>query len=378
MIETRVNTGYGEAWTLDVDVKSDARTLGLFGRSGSGKSTLMHAVAGLLAPSDARISIDGVMLDDTAGGIRVPIHRRRVGIVFQDLRLFPHRNVEGNLRYAMQGTDDSQDALSFDHVVALMELAPFLQRMPRQLSGGERQRVAIARALLSSPRILLLDEPLSSLDASLRQQILPFLRRVRESIDIPMIYCSHDLDEILQLTDQVLLLDHGRVTGLGRYHDLMFDPAVLNVMRSRGLHNVVSLEVARHDAQSGCTYLRPLPETDGDERASTRFELLCPQITERDQGAVVSIGIRAEDIALATGPVEHTSIRNQFAATVCRCTPHEGQVIVEVQAGSIALVVEISSGSRKKLGIEPGCTIWCLVKSNAIQILGQHAASPTS
>lgn len=191
-----------------VDLREDARVVALTGHSGIGKTSVLHAIAGLLKPAAGRIEVDGRVLFDGTAGIDVPPHLRDVGYVFQDLRLFPHMTVRGNLRYgAHRAGRDRQTRFAFDDVVQLLGIDALLARRPANLSGGEAQRVAIGRALLSQPRILLLDEPLSSLDRARRAELLPWLQRVRDEVAIPMVYVSHAPDEVAQLTHTAHALD---------------------------------------------------------------------------------------------------------------------------------------------------------------------------
>jgi molybdate transport system ATP-binding protein len=188
-----------------VCIESDARVLALVGASGSGKTSLLHAVAGLVRPSRGHIAIAGETLFDAAQGIEVPAHRRRIGYVFQDGRLFPHLDVRGNLLYGARGS--TKGGFTFDAVVALLALAPLLARRVTGLSGGEVQRIALARALLTQPRLLLLDEPLSMLDLDRREELLPYLQRVRDETALPMIYVSHVADEVARIAQDVHRLD---------------------------------------------------------------------------------------------------------------------------------------------------------------------------
>ena len=182
---------------------------GLSGPSGAGKTTLLHLIAGLVKPTRGRIAIDGEVLDDTTARIHVPIHRRRIGLVFQHGRLLPHLTVEGNLRYGEQLLKPAERRIAFTTIVDLLEIAPLLARRPAGLSGGERQRVAVGRALLASPRVLLLDEPFASLDQRLKQAVLPQLKRVLTDLGIPFLYVSHDVEELRALTGDVRSLDNG-------------------------------------------------------------------------------------------------------------------------------------------------------------------------
>jgi molybdate transport system ATP-binding protein len=196
---------------LDVSIRSDARVLGLFGPSGAGKSTVLNAIAGVLRPEGGRIVIGDVTFFDSALQVWTPPHLRRIGYVFQDGRLFPHLSVEQNLRFGSWFARAALPTVDFDRVVALLGLEELLARKPGKLSGGEAQRVAIGRALLASPRLLLMDEPLSALDAARRQEILPYIERLRDEFAIPIIYVSHTLAEIERLADKIVELSGGRV-----------------------------------------------------------------------------------------------------------------------------------------------------------------------
>jgi molybdate transport system ATP-binding protein len=188
-----------------VRIDDAARVIALSGHSGAGKTSVLHAVAGLVTPQAGRIEVDGRCLFDAARGIDLPPHRRQIGYVFQDTRLFPHLDVRGNLRYGRHVHDAARFA--FDDVVALLGIGALLKRRTAHLSGGETRRVAIGRALLSQPRILLLDEPLSSLDHARREELIPYLQRVRDETTLPIIYVSHSADEMRRLTDAVHVLD---------------------------------------------------------------------------------------------------------------------------------------------------------------------------
>lgn len=202
-------------FSLDVAFESDGRVTGLFGASGTGKTSLIAMIAGLLAPDRGRIAIDNDILDDPAKGIHVPAHRRRIGCVFQDARLFPHLDVAENLDYGRRMNGLPRDAAYTARIETLLDIAPLRARRTGQLSGGERQRVALGRALLARPRLLLLDEPLASLDDARKAEILPYLVRLRDKAGVPMVYVSHDADEMRQLATQVVMLKGGRVLAVG-------------------------------------------------------------------------------------------------------------------------------------------------------------------
>jgi molybdate transport system ATP-binding protein len=202
-------------FTLEASFASEGRVTGLFGASGAGKTSLINMIAGLLRPDRGSIVIDGETLDDTTARIHVPAHRRRIGYVFQDARLFPHLDVRQNLDYGRRMNRLADDPAQRARVTDLLDIGGLLDRRPGQLSGGERQRVALGRALLSKPRLLLLDEPLGSLDEERKVEILPYLVRLRDEANVPMVYVSHDAAEMRQLATQIVMLRHGQVTAFG-------------------------------------------------------------------------------------------------------------------------------------------------------------------
>jgi molybdate transport system ATP-binding protein len=214
MLRVDVSKRLGE-FVIEASFASEGRVTGLFGASGAGKTSLINMIAGLLKPDRGTIAIDGEMLDDAAARIHVPAHRRRIGYVFQDARLFPHLDVRRNLDYGRRMNRLTHDPANQNRVVDLLDIGKLLDRRPGQLSGGERQRVALGRALLAQPRLLLLDEPLGSLDEERKAEILPYLVRLRDEANVPMVYVSHDADEMRQLATQIVMLRHGRVTALG-------------------------------------------------------------------------------------------------------------------------------------------------------------------
>lgn len=214
MLRVDVEKQLGE-FSLSASFASEGRVTGLFGASGAGKSSLINMIAGLLRPDRGTIVIDGETLDDTAAGIHVPTWRRRIGYVFQDARLFPHLNVAQNLDYGRRMNRLAADPAQHTRVVDLLDIGALLDRRPGKLSGGERQRVALGRALLSKPRLLLLDEPLGALDEARKLEILPYLVRLRDEANIPMVYVSHDVAELRQLATQIVMLRQGRVTSFG-------------------------------------------------------------------------------------------------------------------------------------------------------------------
>jgi molybdate transport system ATP-binding protein len=214
MLRVDVAKQLGE-FSVEVSFTSEGRVTGLFGASGAGKTSLINMIAGLLRPDRGIIVIDGEVLDDTTARTHVPAHRRRIGYVFQDARLFPHLDVRRNLDYGRRMNRLKDDPAQRARVTDLLDIGGLLNRRPGQLSGGERQRVALGRALLAQPRLLLLDEPLGSLDEERKVEILPYLVRLRDEANIPMVYVSHDPGEMRQLATDIVMLRRGRVTAFG-------------------------------------------------------------------------------------------------------------------------------------------------------------------
>jgi molybdate transport system ATP-binding protein len=224
MLRVDVSKRLGE-FTVEASLASEGRVTGLFGASGAGKSSLINMIAGLLRPDRGVIAVDGETLDDTSAGLHVPVYRRRIGYVFQDARLFPHLDVRENLDYGRRMNRLTEQAALWRRVTELLDIGGLLDRRPGRLSGGERQRVALGRALLSQPRLLLLDEPLGSLDEERKEEILPYLVRLRDEAGIPMVYVSHDPSEMRKLATQIAIIRRGRVTAFGGAEVLPTTPA---------------------------------------------------------------------------------------------------------------------------------------------------------
>lgn len=353
-------------FSLELTERLETRVIGLFGRSGVGKTTLLHLIGGLLKPAEGRIAIDQTVLYDSRSGINLRPHQRGVGIVFQEDRLFPHLTVERNLRFARHFGRASGHRFSISDMADLLELGPLMRQRPRHLSGGERQRVMLARTLVSDPRLILMDEPLAALDQGLKRQILPFFRRVIREAQVPVIYISHDLSELLQVTSFLLILDNGRVLGRGSYTDLALESPRLESPMETGLLNVVPVKVAAHEADLGCSRLEWAPDGTGPEGAGS-VALWGPLIA-CDRHQRFSVVIRPEDVALATEMINGISFQNQLQGRIRRFSECRGSIIVEVDVG-FPLLVEVSSGSFERLGLAVGQTVNCLLKANAISVL---------
>jgi len=326
--------------------------IALFGRSGSGKTTLVNVISGLLAAQTARVRLAGETLSDTRAGVWVPPERRRIGYVFQEARLFPHLTVADNLRYGARRARAAPSVISFEEVEALLGLAPFLRRRPHQLSGGERQRVAIGRALLSQPRLLLLDEPFASLDAARREELLPYLVALRDRLSIPMVYVSHQFEEVLRLATHLVLLEAGRVLAHGPVNEMSLNPRLQQIVGPDHVGAVLDGVVTRLDEDSGTAELAL-------GRGTVQISL-----REAAVGARVRLQLLARDIILATQPVQGLSVRNALASTVTSLEPDAyGAVLVRLDVGGATVLARITLAAQKALALQPGDAVWTLVKA---------------
>lgn len=342
-----------DGFQLAVDFSAPPGVTVLFGRSGSGKSTVVNAVAGLLRPNMGRIEADGTLLLDTAAGIGLPPHRRQLGYVFQDGRLFPHLSVRQNLLYgrwfARQRTGPE-----LERIVELLGIGGLLDRRPGGLSGGEKQRVAIGRAILSNPRLLLMDEPLAALDEARKSEILPYLERLRDELGLPILYVSHSVAEVARLATTVVLLEAGRVVAVGPAAEVLADPALVPVM---GLREAGAMLTARLVGQDG----------DG----LTRFEtgggpLWLPQVAA-PVGAVLRLRILAQDVMLAIEPPRGLSALNVLEGRVEEIRMGEGPgSLVRVRVGGDVLLARITRRSVGALDLAPGKPVFAVLKAVSV------------
>lgn len=353
-----------ESFSLDVRLRSAGGVVGLFGRSGAGKSTLLAALAGLVEPQRLRITLGGeTLMDSEPGGELPPAHRRRIGMVFQDHRLFPHRTVAANLRYGMGGAPRGQrsDAPAYDEVVELLHLSGLTDRLPASCSGGERQRVALGRALLAHPRLLLLDEPLASLDRGLKRDILPFLRAARDAFDLPMIYVSHDLEEILALTEEVALIEDGRIAGHGNVASLAMDENCLELLHDCGLRFALRGVAGRRDP-SGLAWI-----TLGGGAEIAAGSWLGPVSRA---GGSVDIILSPQDVILARPPLDATlSLTNRLEGRVTGIARTPQRHLVEVDCGiGQPILADVTERAVERLGLAEGTRVVALFKAQATRV----------
>ena len=322
----------------------------IFGVSGAGKTSLINAISGLTRPEQGRITLNDRVLSDAAQNIFLPPEKRRIGYVFQDARLFPHYRVSGNLKYGMAKSMAAQ----YDKLVALLGIEPLLDRFPASLSGGEKQRVAIGRALLTAPELLLLDEPLASLDIPRKRELLPYLQRLAREVNTPMLYVSHSLEEILHLADKVLVLDNGEVKAFGNLEQVwgsrVMNPWLPKEQQSSVL-KVTVLEQHPHYAMTALAL--------GDQH-------LWVNRIDKPLQTALRIRIQASDVSLVLQPSSHSSIRNVLRAKVAQCYDDEGQVEVQLEVGTRTLWARISPWARDELAIKPGLWLYAQIKSVSI------------
>jgi molybdate transport system ATP-binding protein len=319
----------------------------LFGRSGSGKTSLVNIVGGLIRPDRGRITIEGQTLVDTERGLVVPAHKRRIGYVFQDSRLFPHLSVRRNLLYGRWFARGSGGAVTeLGGVVELLGIGHLLERTPDSLSGGEKQRVAIGRALLARPRLLLMDEPLASLDEARRAEILPFVERLRDEARVPILYVSHSVAEVARLATTVVMLSEGAVTAVGPVQD------ILSMADSADGGAVLEARIVRHE---GAFHLSVLESAAG--------ELQVPRL-EAPVGAPVRAYIRARDVMLSLQRPEEISALNVLAGRIASISATtNAQADVRLDCNGAILAARLTTKSVDRLALAPGRRVYAIVKS---------------
>ncbi len=335
-------------FTLDVAfTAASGGVTALFGPSGSGKTSIVHALAGLTRPRHGRIILEGRTVLDTEAGIFVPPERRRTGLVFQDARLFPHMSVEKNLLFGWRRSEARAAPDEIGRIIALLGLQHLLPRAPKYLSGGEKSRVALGRALLSSPDILLLDEPLASLDAPRRAEILPWLERLRDIARIPIFYVSHSLEEVARLADRVVLLENGKVRAEGSVFELL---AGLGVEKPLG----AVLEATVEERKGGLTALA----FDGGR-------LLVAET--REVGDKVRVRIGADEILIARERPAAISANNILPVMIADIRKQGTLAVVEMRVGPTRLVARVTAASVQRLALHPGMPAFAVIKSVVVE-----------
>jgi molybdate transport system ATP-binding protein len=339
-------------FALDANFETAGRLTAIFGASGSGKTSLVNAIAGLLKPDSGRISVEGMVLTDTARDIHVPPHDRGVGYVFQDARLFPHLSVTQNLAYGQWFTPRQKRYAKSDDIVSMLDIAHLLDRKPHHLSGGERQRVALGRALLQSPRLLLMDEPLASLDQARKLEILPYIERLRDELHVPIVYVSHSMSEVSRLATDIVVMAQGRVAQSGHAEV---------VIRTLGLEGnedgysggaLLTMTVASYDSAADLTILSSLA---GEARVPGMAGAL---------GSLVRLRIDARDVMIAMEEPKNISALNIFRGQIAAISDEKNaSVAVTVDCGGVPILARITRQSRAVLGLRVGLPVYAVVKS---------------
>ncbi|MBN9073377.1 MAG: molybdenum ABC transporter ATP-binding protein [Rhizobiales bacterium] len=338
------------SFTLEAAFTSSGRLTALFGPSGSGKTSIVNLIGGLICPDEGRIESEGRVFVDTAHGVFLPAHRRRIGYVFQDARLFPHMSVRQNLGYGRFFTPPAERYADMDAVVDLLGIRELLERRPGNLSGGEKQRVAIGRALAASPRLLLMDEPLASLDDARKAEILPYLERLRDESKVPVVYVSHALAEVARLATDVVMLAEGRVTASGPVDAVLARLDILPPEQEREGGTVIEARVVSHEG--GLTVLR---SAAGEWRVPGKAE---------SPGNRVRLRIRARDVMIATERPRAISALNILEGRIVGISGlPRGDVQVGIDCAGDTIQARITGFSAQALRLCPGMRVFALVKA---------------
>ncbi len=345
----------------DFRLSAEARLPGsgvtaLFGASGSGKTSLLRCIAGLEQAGRGRLEVNGECWQDSTTGLFMPPHQRALGYVFQEGALFPHLNVRANLQYGWRRTPAGKRREQLEHVTEILGIGALLARYPQQLSGGEKQRVALGRALLNSPRLLLMDEPMAALDRPRKAEILPYLERLHAEAEIPVLYVTHDLDELVRIADHLALMERGRILGQGPLGEMLAS-LDLPIARDEDAGALIEATIAGHDEAYHLTRLR-----------FAGGEILVGHL-DRSVGEPLRIRIHARDVSLALEPPGRTSILNVVEAQVMEMIEQgRGRIMVRLDVKGVPLLARITKKSAANLALEPGSVVYAQIKSVALTL----------
>jgi len=357
MIDVRLHLKYS-AFALEVDLHLPGRGVtALYGHSGSGKTTCLRCIAGLERAEDGFVQVNDEVWQDSRSGLFVPPHKRALGYVFQEASLFPHLSVRANLEFGLKRIPRAQRRVDMAQATELLGIGHLLERHPQHLSGGERQRIGIARALLTSPRLLLMDEPLAALDSKRKSEILPYLERLHDELDIPVLYVSHAQDEVARLADHIVLLRDGKALASGPIGETL---ARLDLPLALGddAGVVISGTVSAYDAHYQLLSLQ-LPGSALHMRVAHAPLAL---------GKALRIKVQARDVSLNVQAEEHSSILNRLPVTVIQeiAADNNAHVLVRLDAGGTPLLARITRFSRDQMQLHPGQTLWAQIKAVAV------------
>ena len=357
-LSLRIRKSYS-GFKLEVDASFPAGVTAIFGPSGSGKTTILDCIAGLTKPDEGELYLHDRALFSSSKGLNVRPDQRRVGYMFQESLLFPHYRVRENILYGFKLTPPGRRRIEPEQLVELLELGPLMERRPANLSTGERQRVALARAMATSPDLLLLDEPLGSLDIALKGRILRYLKELHRELAIPMIYVSHSLSEVLAIADTALVISGGKQLAFDEPHKVLLEPYVHSLVGSEGLENLLDAEVVEHGADGHLTGAR-VGET----------VLWVPGVPPHiGNGDTISISIRAGDILLAVDRPRRISARNIVEGRVQAVHRVDSNVLVYADIGA-PLLVEITPEALDSLELREGQEVYLVIKSSSIAVVG--------
>ncbi len=343
------------AFTLDADLTAGKGVTALFGRSGSGKTSVIRIIAGLTKPDHGTLTLDGMALADSNKRLFTPCHKRRFGTVFQEARLFPHLTVEQNLHYGRWFADKAGEHTESTKIIEMLGIGNLLKRRPEKLSGGEKQRVAIGRALLSSPRLLLMDEPLTALDEARKAEIIPYLERLRDETNIPIIYVSHSISEVSRLADQIVVMKDGRVEVAGPAAEILSRSAFTAQLERREIGSILSGSVEGFDAAHGLVTIR-----------LGKVTLQIPAISAT-VGHRVRVHVPARDVMLATVKPEGLSALNILEGHIAGIVlSDDGMAMVQVDCGGDVIASRITRLSVERLVLAQGQPIFAIIKSAAL------------
>lgn len=352
------------AFSLDASFQSDGRLTALFGPSGSGKTSVVNAIAGLMRPEHGRIVVDGRVLVDTAKRLFVPGHKRRIGYVFQDARLFPHMTVRQNLAYGRFFAPRAERYANEAKMIDLLGVGHLLERKPDRLSGGEKSRVAIGRALIASPRLILMDEPLASLDEARKVEILPYIERLRDQTRVPIVYVSHSVSEVARLATDVVLLGAGKVVASGPPGAILQRLELLPDEEIGEGGALLDMTVVRHDVTFDMTVL-----------ASPAGEIRVPGLGTA-VGAAVRLRIRARDVMIATRRPEGLSALNVVAGRIAGIDPHGPLVDIRLDCNGQPIVARLTRQSTQALELAIGQDVFAVVKTVSFDNAGTAKPTP--
>jgi molybdate transport system ATP-binding protein len=369
-LEVRLRRTLSSKFELKVEFAIENGITILFGPSGAGKTTLLDCIAGLSTPDEGRIAVGKTVLFDSKTSTDVPVRCRRIGYVFQDLALFPHLNVEENVAYGLSDIGAEERKRRVEKSLSSLGIGPLCKRRPDQLSGGERQRVALARALVIEPSILLLDEPLAALDLPVRMKIADDLRRSIQGLSIPVLYVTHNRDEVFMLGEKMLVLEAGKIIAQGTPHQVLSAPRGETVAQLAGFENIFDARVSSIHEDRGTMTCRvgvaKVDETDaGREKAGIELET---PLVRAEVGSKLRVGISAGDILLATSAPVGLSARNILPGRVLSLSQRDAIVTARVDCG-VELSVHLTLGARDSLGLAPGTQVWVIVKTHSCHLL---------